>query len=561
MNNIYPFDFFLNGITVEFIIIAIVVIIGIVYIRQQQTLRFNLLDGLLHIFVIWHGGRLMTASPYFNGWILVQTIGCLAIYYWGRHICSAFFFFRLLFFTAMGEAIWGILQWQGILPSYHILFTTTGSFPNPALWGIFCACGLLAGVTLFGKCHNIISRILWSAGILLLVTAIILSASRAIWLALTTGIYLIGRTSDKGKAISLQPYAQNKNARYLLIGTTIVIIGYLTYFLYSLRPDSIKGRFLIWQVIAKEIPNAILSGHGPLQAHYMPLQASWFATHPNSTASMLAGENVYAFNVFLKTIFESGLIGLFLLAWILITAFHKILDKDKNTRYAGSILLAIVCFGCFSYPFSSASITAIAISSLAIMAKEFTTLEWQIPILSPKFAIFTGLLFLTYTTTEYAIAKSADLYLHRAQYQPNILQAHKPLCYSHLQGNSDFMLAYGKILYNHEHYADALPILQKASCLKPSCRLWCDIGDCHQHLNNPIAAEEYYKQAACMIPSRIFPHYCLFKLYCDKEYMEKAAEKAKYMLTMPVKVVNTSVLRYRHQAKQFLNQYTQNQLP
>ena len=45
----------------------------------------------------------------------------------------------------------------------------------------------------------------------------------------------------------------------------------------------------------------------------------------------------------------------------------------------------------------------------------------------------------------------------------------------------------------------------------------------------------------------------LFCLYKDNNLEEKATKQAGYILDMPVKVVNTSVLRYRHQAKLFLS--------
>ena len=53
----------------------------------------------------------------------------------------------------------------------------------------------------------------------------------------------------------------------------------------------------------------------------------------------------------------------------------------------------------------------------------------------------------------------------------------------------------------------------------------------------------------------IVPHYHLFNLYRADGSPGQAAIQAEYMLSMQVKVVNTSVLRIRNQARIFLQNY------
>ena len=59
-----------------------------------------------------------------------------------------------------------------------------------------------------------------------------------------------------------------------------------------------------------------------------------------------------------------------------------------------------------------------------------------------------------------------------------------------------------------------------------------------------------------MVPAYILPHYRLFCLYKEMGELEKAKEKAEYLINMSVKVVNSSVLRFRNQAKIFLEEYS-----
>lgn len=120
-------------------------------------------------------------------------------------------------------------------------------------------------------------------------------------------------------------------------------------------------------------------------------------------------------------------------------------------------------------------------------------------------------------------------------------------------GNSpDFMLCYGKTLFNHADYSMALPVLEKASDLSPSSEMMCDLGICYQNEKRYEDAINAFTAASYMVPTYITPHYHLFTLYQEICNNEKAMEKARYMLSMPVKIVNSSVLRYRHQARLFL---------
>ena len=127
--------------------------------------------------------------------------------------------------------------------------------------------------------------------------------------------------------------------------------------------------------------------------------------------------------------------------------------------------------------------------------------------------------------------------------------------YRYLQGNADFVLCYGKTLFNHRQYAEALPVLENACALKPSSRLVCDLGMCYQQAGRNAEAEKASLSASFMTPAYIVPHYHLFNLYRADGSPGQAAIQAEYMLSMQVKVVNTSVLRIRNQARIFLQNY------
>lgn len=103
---------------------------------------------------------------------------------------------------------------------------------------------------------------------------------------------------------------------------------------------------------------------------------------------------------------------------------------------------------------------------------------------------------------------------------------------------------------------EALPILKNACQLRPLSGFVDRLGWCYQEAKQYKKAEKCYQEASLMVPAYILPHYRLFCLYKEMGELEKAKEKAEYLINMSVKVVNSSVLRFRNQAKIFLEEYS-----
>lgn len=87
----------------------------------------------------------------------------------------------------------------------------------------------------------------------------------------------------------------------------------------------------------------------------------------------------------------------------------------------------------------------------------------------------------------------------------------------------------------------------------------CDLGDCYRYAGHYAEAEETYWLSARMVPSRITPHSRLLELYQEIGDKDAARQEASYILEMPVKVVNTSVIRARHRAREVLAILEQNE--
>ncbi|MDE7074188.1 MAG: tetratricopeptide repeat protein, partial [Odoribacter sp.] len=273
--------------------------------------------------------------------------------------------------------------------------------------------------------------------------------------------------------------------------------------------------------------------------------------------AMLADNNQYAFNEFLRVAFESGMVGLLLFAGLLAAAFRAVWRGSAVACRAGGILVAVMCFGLFGYPLSEELVTVVAVVALAVAAggeggRSLGTGRLPVPV--RRGIAVAVVCFFFFCTSQYVAGKRADGLLRCAQGEPSALSGTEAeRCYRRWRANADFVLCYGKMLYNHGRYGEALPVLERAARLKPMSRLLCDLGDCYREGGEFRRAAETYGVASRMTPTHILPQYRLFCLWRDTGREEEAVERARYMLAMRVKVVNTSVLRYRHEARQFLN--------
>ena len=551
-------DSFLTGITARFIgTISLLFCLTLILFRKTHW-KINRVDTIFTAFITFYTLRILLAYPTFRLDNLLAYITLLLLYVYFRNVRQGNRFFLTLYFAGLLQAGWYILQIRGFLPSYHYLFKGTGSFFNPALLAIFLVMGLLAGMASFPVRRKLIVKVLWCVGCILLLCCIVAISSRAAWVALLTGGLWIGWTEGHWSS-KLRAYFSSKRSlflKYICCGILIGIIACGIYGFYRMRQDSVHGRFLIWQVIGSKLTGAFCFGYGPLEALYMPLQAEWFMEHLGSSYNKLAGNNLYAFNELLRIIFEAGIVGLILLVSLILTAGWYAFRGNRTSHYCGAIGIAIVCFGLFSYPFSADLIIAIAVVVVAMIAANIPERSVAVGKIGRSYKYMMGILlpaFLFLVSWEYIQERQADTLLQKAQQDVALLSQKDMLTfYDHFQSHPDFILCYGKTLYNHKLYREALCVLEQGYRLRPSSELVCDLGMCYQQTKKFSQAEEAYTTAAFMTPAHILPQYRLFCLYRETGEEEKAMDIARYILTMSVKVVNTSVLRIRNQAREYV---------
>lgn len=430
---------------------------------------------------------------------------------------------------------------------------------NPAILAIFLAVACLSGIVGFYREEKLYLRCLRGTGIALLIFALVWLGSRATWVGLSLGVLWVVMTGREWGFSRFLVDANRKYrwGKYILFLLVLVVPVSAMYILYLVHPASVQGRFLIWQVAGEMFREAPWFGCGSFSAAYMPAQAAWFEAHPNSPFITVAGNNEYAFNEFIRVACETGIVGLFLFAGLVITCLYFALKGNWISSFFGSIIITILGFGLFSYPLSIEIIGAITIISLAVIARNARHVKEWVVGLDSSFTFILSIaviLFAFILSIEYYHEKKADILLTEARDDSSPMKTSElKVCYERLRGNPDFVLCYGRTLYRRGDILNARPVLENGSGLRPTSELTSDLGKCYFYEGRWKEAEQKYRLAANMVPNYITPHHLLFKLYQLKGMQEEAGREARTMLTIPVKVVNSSVIRARGEARTFLD--------
>jgi O-antigen ligase len=129
------------------------------------------------------------------------------------------------------------------------------------------------------------------------------------------------------------------------------------------------------------IKDAPVFGHGisGFRAEYLNYQADYFQLNPSSPYSILADDADTPFNEFLKILIEQGIAGLLLFFCILYCLFEttsllraKVSNKVGRSRsnpILQSLILCLLIFGLFSYPFDKLPFVVLFVFSIAFLSR------------------------------------------------------------------------------------------------------------------------------------------------------------------------------------------------
>jgi len=559
---LFPFRFwkpFIFSNQIETIVITvffayIMFLFSLFKLYQKVTFQFSIIDILLIIYGIYLLCRLRypVEKEYF---FIAFAIVCIFLYF--RKFTDNYLMGLLLLMPIAGviQIVYGINQftmpWQNIS---HI----TGIFHNTGLFGCFVALGTIVCVAMFflpvsGKWY--FKFIVLAILIIPLTIQVYASGSRASWLAVISVIFfLFYRLLPK-----YEIYSNYARLRLFLVLCLLVLFVPFSKHLYDLKKNSTDGRILIGKVSLKMVKDAPVFGSdiSGFRAGYMNRQADYFQSHPDSPYSIYADDVESPFNEFLKILIEQGIIGFLLFACLLYYLFN-----EKNSKYFihKSIILFILIFGFFSYPFDKIPFVMLFVFSLAILSQgrnPVLTLQLKkISSLRIILIIALCLVSLIIVRDAYSYSKCCRTWNSALEYfaydkEKSLSQLKK--VYIKMENNPVFLTTYGKALNLGGHSMEATVVLERAVKRLPLSLSYIELGKSYEAAGFPEKALACWKHAGLMRPSLFAPLYLIMKLYFKNGNYGKAKEFAKQLLTKKIKIDNPEIDGMKHEAMEILN--------
>jgi tetratricopeptide (TPR) repeat protein len=529
---------------------------------EKISFKYSFQDFLVCFFAF----SLYTSSLFINnGSISVTKLTIFTL------LVVLYFYFRLIYHTNIKyafpsfcifiiitgfiEAIWGLCQLYGWSDSYHSHFLMTGSFFNPGIYAGYLAVVFPVSLyTFLSKKEGlyesldcfVIIRIFSGISCVVILFVLPASMSRTAWIATLVSSIAVLLLYLKNKRIKRN--IQLRYRKYIIV--FLVICPVLIYSLYSLKKDSVNGRFLIWKVVIQMIPTYPLGvGLGNFSGIYGNTQVQYLNSHAKDR--LIAENTNYAFNEYLQILAESGIVSFLLFAMIIITALHNMLKT--NNLYLFSALISLLLLALFSYPFSNLPFLIILMFLLGSSIQEVSEDNSK----SYRILLFT---LSTFCLVVFCIIDRYPAYLAYQKWKNNrelfavnnyheAVKNYKPL-YPFLYDQIEYLFEYAQSLSKSEQFTASNIVLERAIQMNCDPMLYILMGKNYQALKLYNKAEHCFLKASQIVPNRIYPHYLLAKLYAEIGLIDKSKEAAFIVINQHPKIPSIAVTEMKNEMKQ-----------
>ncbi|MDF2514747.1 MAG: hypothetical protein K0R59_43 [Sphingobacterium sp.] len=389
--------------------------------------------------------------------------------------------------------------------------------------------------------------------IALLIITLVSTGSRSAMIAMVLAGFIIWLLK---KGTSIKP-------RYILFGSAVFLL--FSGLLYLLRPDSVRGRILLWELGLSAIDFRHLlfgNGLGFIALRLGDIQGEFYRNKPLAD-QLLAGDVRTILNEYIRIILEVGMFSLI----CMIAAVYKAtrIFHARNKYYLAGALIVLMVSSLSSYPLASAPISVFMIILLAFAASLSTAPVTSISktrIIAPiKFMtvnlgiVFTALVLLFYIgsygfTIFHWKQLNSSLWVqyNEAKFHKEYENLYKTLAYE-----PTFLTDYGTKLQSLGYYEKAGLLLETATNIQPSSARLVQLGYNYQQLKEFDLAEASYNKAIRILPKAFLPKYMLFDLYRTLKDQEKAKTTAADIAIFPVKIASAEVTSIKKEAIDYLN--------
>lgn len=443
------------------------------------------------------------------------------------------------------EAVLVILQNYGWVESEHLLFNCTGSFFNPSLAGGFLACSFCISVYLL-----IITRIcfkkicLFISGVLQ-INALVLTHSRAGWIAAIIGLcYLLWHTDSIVIQRSKALIKKSLIVQCIIIGVAIIA----AISAYQYKKASADGRLFIWGICLDMSKDKLITGHGTgmFREKFPNYQAAFFMQNPDSDNVDYAGNPLYPFNEYLSVLVTQGLIGVAFLILIVNSLFFH--SSSKGVRQQRAFLLTWGIFACFSYPMAHYRLMILLPFLIAL-------LPIKSRILRNHLGLWTKIIILGVIISGIYVGISGILTYSKLEKAYNKHERISQELYNDIKYDLTLLNHYYNSIANKLPACEEFYLLKEYVELYPSSYGLCELGRRYKSRKLFSRAKECFIFAYHINPSLIVPQYELFLLYREEKNMNQMVAIGERILHQPVEQENTISIKIKTEVRKILRDH------
>ncbi|MCM1140170.1 MAG: O-antigen ligase family protein [Muribaculum sp.] len=449
-----------------------------------------------------------------------------------KFVCAAF-----LIVIAIGivESVYGWLQLMGFIKSLHIRYTVTGTFFNPGPYCAFMAVIFpLALSNVIGSNPN--KPMKWISWIFLTLTITLMPIlmGRSGWIAALVGIIWVLAFKEK---LNRPTYLQ----------IVVFALGTVTVFTaaYFLKPTSAIGRIFLWLIGLYSLNPSPFIGIGwrNVAGILGDRQEEYFASHPDSIFSQVAGCPEFAFNEYFQIGIAFG--WGWTVIFITLLAYSLYCDiKSGNAGLGGSVIaFAVVCMASypFQFPLFILLACAIIVASLASGTK-YIFINYLLCAFVAGVGIYSIQSIRIYDKSTEKWANVRDVYLSKIK-ERDI--RYLDSIWINCNTQPDYLFNYGSALRRMRLYEKSDSVLKMGLRVSSDPMFLTLMGRNMQDRGRYDEAARLYMRASNRLPSRLYPRYLLAKLYADTSYFKPTLFVDTYTRakSMNPKVVSMAYLK------------------
>lgn len=332
----------------------------------------------------------------------------------------------------------------------------------------------------------------------------------------------------------------------------------VVFYVFSVKQESTGGRRFILERTWELIEERPLTGYGlhGFEREYMPHQADFFKTHPDSPAAWYADEISHPLNEFLYLWVDFGIIAPILLLFVFAVPYYVYhLKKDHLLGQLLMSLIVVLLFSLTSYPFLyPLPWVVMVLTYLVMMRKPISRLKQRyrktVMVASIGVCIAGLALMIWEITCEHEWAK-----LNRAverHYTAAVIDRYDRLS-GHYSSNPRFLYSYMVAQYKVSRLDEAIRTYLQLRQYADTYDMELLAGDTYRHKQLYAEALQHYETAMWMCPVRFAPLEGMMQTYRDNGDSFRADSIAQVILEKPVKVPSPQVGEIKRKAEDVVN--------